>query len=300
MAVVATTWQLNRHVDAVVAATMGNVVAATSRLTGSIWDGQVLGLMSNGTTEAEFKVECGMSDLCTAGEGHFIAACDDGSLRVIHMDGVLPLPSGHNDCATSIGMAAGQEKLVASGGLDAAVMLWDLDEPQKKPHRFEGHKDAVNSVEWVGNSLLTSSSDGTAVMWDLREKPWKPAMTINVGGIVYTASATASGSRIILSTEHCDISAYDARMGASSQIWRISTLAGPARRVRICPHSDSLCAAGTDSPSTIVFDTNSGTITSELFHHTDFVRGIAWNPETRGVLYSGSWDKTVSIINLQV
>lgn len=56
MGQVTTTWQLNRHVDAVVAATKGNIVAATSSLTGSTWDGQVLGLMSNGTTEAEFKV----------------------------------------------------------------------------------------------------------------------------------------------------------------------------------------------------------------------------------------------------
>lgn len=84
-----------------------------------------------------------MSDLCTAEKGHFIAACDDGTLRVIHMDGVLALPSGHNDCATSIAMAPGSEKLVASGGLDSAVLVWDLDEPQKKPARFEGHKDAV-------------------------------------------------------------------------------------------------------------------------------------------------------------
>lgn len=56
MVEIAVRWQLNRHVDAVVAAKMGNVVAATSSLNGSDWDGQVLGLTSDGTTEADFLV----------------------------------------------------------------------------------------------------------------------------------------------------------------------------------------------------------------------------------------------------
>uniref|UniRef100_A0A7S3A2P4 Uncharacterized protein n=1 Tax=Rhodosorus marinus TaxID=101924 RepID=A0A7S3A2P4_9RHOD len=142
MVEIAVRWQLNRHVDAVVAAKMGNVVAATSSLNGSDWDGQVLGLTSDGTTEADFLVECGISDLCSSGEGHFIAACDDGLIRVIHKEGVLPLPGGHNDCATSIAMASGREKLVVSGGMDATVMLWDLDTPDR-PSKFECHSDGV-------------------------------------------------------------------------------------------------------------------------------------------------------------
>eukprot|EP00189_Rhodosorus_marinus_P002427 CAMPEP_0113971360 /NCGR_PEP_ID=MMETSP0011_2-20120614/12198_1 /TAXON_ID=101924 /ORGANISM="Rhodosorus marinus" /LENGTH=396 /DNA_ID=CAMNT_0000986857 /DNA_START=43 /DNA_END=1235 /DNA_ORIENTATION=+ /assembly_acc=CAM_ASM_000156 len=335
MVEIAVRWQLNRHVDAVVAAKMGNVVAATSSLNGSDWDGQVLGLTSDGTTEADFLVECGISDLCSSGEGHFIAACDDGLIRVIHKEGVLPLPGGHNDCATSIAMASGREKLVVSGGMDATVMLWDLDTPDR-PSKFECHSDGINSIEWMGSSILTSSSDGSYAIWDLRDrkiKPqvkvndqliewmgssiltsssdgsyaiWdlrdrkiKPQVKVNVGAIVYAATSENS-DKVVLSTEHCDILAYDSRMTQPEPLWTLTKLTAPARRLKTSPHDSSILAAGTDEPSTVIVDTTDGGIKKELYHHKDFVRGVAWNPETPRVLYCGSWDKTVSMVKLDL
>ncbi|KAJ8906402.1 hypothetical protein NDN08_002895 [Rhodosorus marinus] len=296
MVEIAVRWQLNRHVDAVVAAKMGNVVAATSSLNGSDWDGQVLGLTSDGTTEADFMVECGISDLCSSGEGHFIAACDDGLIRVIHKEGVLPLPGGHNDCATSISMASGREKLVVSGGMDATVMLWDLDTPDR-PSKFECHSDGINSIEWMGSSILTSSSDGSYAIWDLRDRKLKPQVKVNVGAIVYAATSENS-DKVVLSTEQCDILAYDSRMTQPEPLWTLTKLTAPARRLKTSPHDPSTLAAGTDEPSTVIVDTTDGGIKKELYHHKDFVRGVAWNPETPGVLYCGSWDKTVSMVKM--
>lgn len=180
------------------------------------------------------------------------------------------------------------------------LMRWnERDDSLTKRCRSFGHEQ-VNSVEWVDRSLLSASSDGTTSLWDVRERPWKASLTIDVGAIVYSATATSS-SKIVLSTVNCDIIAYDYRAGGSANsLWKIDTLLGPARRIKTSPHDDHICAAGTDSPSTLVFDSNSGTILSELVHHTDFVRGIAWNPETRGILYCGSWDKTVSMVKLKL
>eukprot|EP00184_Porphyridium_aerugineum_P000375 CAMPEP_0184702282 /NCGR_PEP_ID=MMETSP0313-20130426/23509_1 /TAXON_ID=2792 /ORGANISM="Porphyridium aerugineum, Strain SAG 1380-2" /LENGTH=89 /DNA_ID=CAMNT_0027162673 /DNA_START=36 /DNA_END=301 /DNA_ORIENTATION=- len=81
-------WRLHRFVDAVVSAGDGNVVAATSNLTGSIWDGRVFGISGKGSIEAEIELECGITDLCEMEmEGQFLSACDDGTIRVFHLGG---------------------------------------------------------------------------------------------------------------------------------------------------------------------------------------------------------------------
>jgi len=55
-ATVGTVWRLDRHVDAVIYAGDGNAVAATSSLTGAVWDGRVIGLIRGGQTEAQLEV----------------------------------------------------------------------------------------------------------------------------------------------------------------------------------------------------------------------------------------------------
>lgn len=55
-ATVGTVWSLDRHVDAVIYAGDGNAVAATSSLTGAVWDGRVIGLIRGGETEAQLDV----------------------------------------------------------------------------------------------------------------------------------------------------------------------------------------------------------------------------------------------------
>jgi len=55
-ATIGTVWRLDRHVDAVIYAGDGNAVAATSSLTGAVWDGRVIGLIRGGQTEAQLEV----------------------------------------------------------------------------------------------------------------------------------------------------------------------------------------------------------------------------------------------------
>lgn len=66
------------------------------------------------------------------------AGLDDGSVRVVHSGGVLPLPGGHSDAVTAVAVSK-TKKLVASSGRDRAVLCWNLNEPANDPLRFEGH-----------------------------------------------------------------------------------------------------------------------------------------------------------------
>jgi histone-binding protein RBBP4 len=62
------------------------------------------------------------------------------------------------------------EFLLATGGSDGAVNLWDLRHLKSKVHSFEGHKNSVYSVEWApfNESILGSSGlDRRVHLWDL-------------------------------------------------------------------------------------------------------------------------------------
>lgn len=288
------TWEVNRHVDAVVSAGGGNAVAATSSLTGSVWDGYVHGLMGTGTIETEIQVDTGIADLCCLDEGQFVAGADDGNVRVVHSGGVLPLPGGHNANVMSVAVSPAK-KLVASGGGDRAVLCWNLQEPSNEPMRFEGHIDSVNSVDWnaEGDNLLTASSDGMACVWDERQKHWQAAITIPTGLHVYSAVFAASGSTVVLSTEMMDIMAFDIR-ASSKPAWREGGYKGVAYCLRTSPHDQSLVAIGSDCPAVTLIDVGTGKVKARSFHHTDYVRSVAWDQQSNTRLFSGSWDKTVT------
>lgn len=285
-------WYPGRHVDAVESAGGGNVVAATSSLTGSVWDGRVHGLMGAGQIETEIEVDVGIADLCCLDQGQFIAGADDGSVRVVHSGGVLALPGGHNAAVTSVAVST-EKKLVASGGRDRAVLCWNLNEPSHEPLRFEGHIDAVNSVDWSvgGDQLLTASSDGMACVWDERQSQWKAAITIPTGLHIYSAVFAAAGGKLVLATEMYDLAAYDVRASADT-VWRSEKFRGAAHCLRAAPH-DTMVAVASDCPAVTLIDANSGKTLARSFHHTDYVRSVAWDAGN-SKLFSGSWDKSVA------
>lgn len=288
------TWQLARHVDAVVSAGNGNAVAATSALTGSIWDGRVHGLMGGGQIEAEIEVDTGIADLCCLDEGQFIAGADDGSVRVVHSGGVLPLPGGHNANVTSVAVTS-EKKMIASGGHDRAVLCWNLNEPSNEPMRFEGHIDAVNSVDWnkAGDHLLTASSDGMACVWDERQGNWQAAITIPTGLHVYSAVFATGGTMVVMSTEMMDVAAFDIRANATP-VWRKAGYKGVAHSLRTSPHNDNIVAVASNCPAVSIIDVATGKTLGRSYHHTDYVRSVAWDPQAENRLFSGSWDKSVA------
>ena len=62
------------------------------------------------------------------------------------------------------------EYLLATGGSDNVVALWDLRNLKQKVHSFEGHNEGVYQVSWApfNETLLGScSSDRRLHVWDL-------------------------------------------------------------------------------------------------------------------------------------
>eukprot|EP00172_Hildenbrandia_rubra_P004298 Plantae.Rhodophyta-Hildenbrandia_rubra.ctg8410.p1 GENE.Plantae.Rhodophyta-Hildenbrandia_rubra.ctg8410~~Plantae.Rhodophyta-Hildenbrandia_rubra.ctg8410.p1 ORF type:complete len:305 (+),score=53.40 Plantae.Rhodophyta-Hildenbrandia_rubra.ctg8410:85-999(+) len=289
-------WHVGRHIEAVVSAGGGNAVAASSQLTGSVWDGRVHGLVGAGKIEADIAVDVSVADLCCLDEGQFVAACDDGSVKVVHSGGVFNLPGGHHDTAMSV--AVSKEKgMVASGGCDRSVLCWNLKDPTSQPFKFEGHIDSVNSIDWTkeGDNLLSASSDGMVCVWDDRQKHWQAAVTIPTGVVIYAARFVGDEKMIVTSNENLELAAYDVRniQAASTPLWRQGGYKGKITSLRTYPHNPDIVAVASDCPAVTLVSTKNGSTLVKSYQHTDYVRSVAWDDQDPDRLFSGSWDKSV-------
>ena len=60
-------------------------------------------------------------------------------------------------------------RLLASGGLDGTVRLWDLNDLDNPPRTLEGHAESVRSIAFCpdGRTLASGSDDKTIKLWDI-------------------------------------------------------------------------------------------------------------------------------------
>ena len=62
------------------------------------------------------------------------------------------------------------EFLLATGGADKVVALWDLRNLARSLHKFEGHKQEILQVAWAPfteSIVASSSADRRIHIWDL-------------------------------------------------------------------------------------------------------------------------------------
>lgn len=90
---------------------------------------------------------------------------DTGEVRQEILHGGFP-----GDAVTALGLS-GDGATLATGGLDRAIRLWDLETETIQPRdgAFEGHREAVTGIAFTdgGETLISSDQAGDVVMWDV-------------------------------------------------------------------------------------------------------------------------------------
>jgi len=181
-------------------------------------------------------------------------------------------------------------RLLASGGYDRRILLWDAASGAVV-RELRGHTSLVNAVDWAddGRLLASASSDHTARLWDARtggELAVLSGHTDDVNDVKISpdghriATASFDGSvRVFTRAGACTLVSAHHRSDVNGVAW--------------FPDGRRLAAASDDGTVSI-FDADTGRLRRLLAGHTDWVDHVAVHPD--GLLVaSASLDGSVGV-----
>jgi len=287
------------------------LAVATSLHTGQSWSGAVQLLRrpaaaTSSPTSSVLPTAAGNTGVALTGEAKgkggqqqqtVVAASDDGCLHVWRlaaeeMDGALPdlVLNEHDDIVSCVAAHHDEASLVASGSWDHSIKLWDL-QTKAVTETFEGHIAPVYAVQFCKPApalFLSGAQDKTVRIWDKRQA--QLTLTLQRPHTVCSVSTSFFEENIFATGEE----------DGSANVFDSRNLAAPlisykrqdsVRVVRFSPHTSHYLAVASDDTSVVVVDTKSNQPRYSFSGHTDFVRGLAWDPEQANALATGGWDR---------
>lgn len=97
------------------------------------------------------------------------SASDDGTVRIFSTttkEGVCTLQNRANVCSVKFHPTSAH--MLAIGSADHRIHVYDLRQPSTPLMTLQGHRKAVSYVHWVGDELVSASTDNTLKLWDIK------------------------------------------------------------------------------------------------------------------------------------
>lgn len=202
--------------------------------------------------------------------------------------------TAHNPWVTAIAMSR-DGRWLASGGLDDAIKLWNL-ETGELLHTLVGHSKPVNCLAVSPDSqlLASGSDDYTLKIWNVESGALVQTLvghTRDVKAVVFHGN----GQMVVSGGEDRTVRLW--KIGTEECLRIFPNLAGMIRTVAITPDGQTIASAGSDSQIKL-WSLKTGTLMQTLIKsHFSAVNAIAIHPNGK-TLISGSKDKTIKVWNL--
>ncbi|MBD2743586.1 serine/threonine-protein kinase [Coleofasciculus sp. FACHB-1120] len=201
------------------------------------------------------------------------------------------------DHLSSIGSVAisPDAQILASGGFDRTIKLWDLKTGKLLNSLLEHSKPVLTVAFSPNGQLLASGSvDNTLKLWSL------PAGTVNctIAGhldsvISISVAISPDGQAIASGSDDQTIKIWHLDSGELLHTFRNSR---GVNSVAISPNGHILASGSSDNSITL-WDLGSGQVLETLVGHSRDVNAIAFSPNGR-ILASGSSDNTIKLWDL--
>lgn len=189
--------------------------------------------------------------------------------------------------------AASGTPLLAIGGMDRVIRLWDSD-AQTFAAELVGHSERIHALAWHPDGVRLASAGGhnfngaQVRLWDTRTRR---ALSVFEGAAAMTQVAwSPSGDRLLASGEDHLVRLWDEN-GAALGV--LQDHMGIAEDVAWSPDGTELVSGGDDGLVHLWYAAT-GEPLAALQGHDSGVTAVAWSP--RGdLIASGGWDNTVRI-----
>lgn len=199
--------------------------------------------------------------------------------------------------------------LLASGGDDGDVLIWDAATPTAPSH-FPALKgagqDNIVDLSWnrkVQHIMATTSNTGVSVVWDLRRQ--KSILSFTDPNNRRPCAAlewNPEGATQLI------VASADDR-SPSLQVWDLRNSISPVKELvghtkgvvamAWCPIDSSLLLSSAKDYRTVCWDTSSGEIICELPVSSNWNFDVQWSPRIAGVFSTSSYDGRVNLYNIE-
>jgi len=183
-------------------------------------------------------------------------------------------------------------KIVATGGGDQLIKLWDVKEEGLERGTLEGHSSEIKCIVISPNGETLASGDGHGVIkiWNLRTK--EEYRTISeYQKPVNSLAFSPDGQRLASGSDECDITLWNIKTGKKDMT--MEKHSEPVNSVTFSPDG-KIIASGSDDCKIKIWDLKSQQTIYNLSEHTKAVTSVAFSPDGQ-TLVSGGKDCTIRV-----
>jgi len=229
--------------------------------------------------------------------GHLVSGGDDDAAILWHLQAAPRFAhpiAGFAGEADSVAFNVGGD-LLAIGGKDGAIRLWDTVARQPRGPALQGHQGAVNGLAFRDGTLLSGGADGQILAWDLDHPGTHPRELASPDGAQIWSLALSRDGRTVAAGDDL----------GRVRLWSLSPerfLGETGKRhegfvygLAFTPDGGIL-ASGAQDGLVRLWDVGQRKLVKELKGHEEPVSGLAFSPDGQ-ILASSSGDRTVRLWN---
>ncbi len=218
------------------------------------------------------------------------------------------MKSAHQGAVKGLQVNNLQSSLIASGAMNAEVLLWDLNSMQSYPptQNKSSRLEDITDVAWnnqVAHILAAASSNGYTVIWDLRQR--KEVIQLCLPGGRKTVSSAVwnpdNATHILTATDDDQspfIYSWDLRNSHAPSM----TLSGHSKGVLSmswCPKDAELLLSSGKDNVVLCWNPQTGEKISEVSRSSNWIFDTQWCPRNPDIFSAASFDGRIAISSFQ-
>ncbi|MEG4218271.1 serine/threonine-protein kinase [Microcoleus sp. Pol14C6] len=227
-------------------------------------------------------------------DGQTLVSASFGTIRIWKVRTgrlVQTLYSVHSKKSVNTLAVSPNSSILASGGGDNNVILWDL-KTGRRMRTIPAHKAAVNAIAFSrdGQTLASGSDDKTIRLWNVRTGSRLRTLSGHAGG-VNAIALSRDGQTLASGSDDKTLRLWNLGTGEVRRI--ITGHGGPVTAVAFSPNGQIVASASTDNTIRLS-NVQDGKRTRTFKGHSTWVRTIAFSPDSRTLIGGGGdiivWD----------